>query len=264
MEEAYCNVWDGKKKDSIKSIIEDSMNRKIENKAIYITKQLKNIYPETRWNVICIFTNNYRGHDLNVHGPLLICYIKNECIIIYPRKGIHNPQDDAKESKDNQKFEEAKKLLSNKKIDFIDKLNDAEIKIKKYESIIKEQKSKLEKLVIEKELLHKTIKEKEDEIINLKNEIQQKKDHHPFIKTFYTREQMIALNFISTDSRLHYAIPCLNKDLFVDVEKKLYDKFPEYKEKNNNFLSHGNIVLRFKTVGENQLESGIPIIMQVS
>ena len=116
---------------------------------------------------------------------------------------------------------------------------------------------------MEKELLRKTIKEKEEEIINLKNELQQKKENNSFNKTFYTREQMIALNFLSTDSKLHYAIPCLNKDLFVDVEKKLYDIFPEYKEKNNNFLTQGKVVLRFKTVGENKLVSGIPIIMQV-
>ena len=93
--------------------------------------------------------------------------------------------------------------------------------------------SKLEKIIIEKELLQKTIKEKEDEINNLKNEIQLKKEDNPFNKSFYTRDDMIALNFLSTDSKLHYAIPCLNKDLFVDVEKKLYDKYPEYKEKNN-------------------------------
>ena len=132
-----------------------------------------------------------------------------------------------------------------------------------YESIIKEQKSKLEKKIIEKELLQKTIKEKEEEIINLKNELQQKKENNSFNKTFYTREQMIALNFLSTDSKLHYAIPCLNKDLFVEVEKKLYDIFNEHKEKNNNFLTQGKVVLRFKTVGENKLVSGIPIIMQV-
>jgi len=89
--------------------------------------------------------------------------------------------------------------------------------------------SKLEKIIIEKELLQKTIKEKEDEINNLKNEIQLKKEDNPFNKSFYTRDDMIALNFLSTDSKLHYAIPCLNKDLFVDVEKKLYDKYPEYK-----------------------------------
>ena len=153
--------------------------------------------------------------------------------------------------------------MSNEKSNLKDKLKEFEIKIKKYESIVIEQKSKLEKIIIEKELLQKTIKEKEDEINNLKNEIQLKKEDNPFNKSFYTRDDMIALNFLSTDSKLHYAIPCLNKDLFVDVEKKLYDKFPEYKEKNNNFLSQGKQVLRFKTVGENQLESGIPIVMQV-
>ena len=156
---------------------------------------------------------------------------------------LNDSQDDSKESKGKRKFEEDK--------------------IKKYESIIKEQKSKLDNIIMEKELLQKFMKEKEEEIIKLKNEIQQTKEGNSFNKTFYTREQMIALNFLSTDSTLHYAIPCLNKDLFVDVEKKLYDKFPEYKERNNIFLSQGKAVLRFKTVGENQLESGIPIIMQV-
>ena len=105
--------------------------------------------------------------------------------------------------------------------------------------------------------------EKEKEIYNLKKEMQQKKENNAFNKTFYTREQMIALNFESTDSRLRYAIPCLKKDLFVDVEKKLYDKFPQYKEKNNNFLVQGKTILRFKTVEENQLVSGIPIIMPI-
>ena len=241
MEEIFCNVWDEKKKNTIKNIIEDSFQENINEQAIYITKQLKKLYPETRWSVLCILINKYSGHDLNVHGPLLMCYIRNELILIYPRKGLNNPQDDSKESKDKRKFEEDQ--------------------IKKYESLIKEQKSKLDKIIMQKELLQKSLKEKE--IIDLKNEIQQKQENNSFNKTFYTREQMIALNFISTDSTLHYAIPCLNKDLFVDVEKKLYDKFPEYKERNNNFLSQGKIVLKFKTVGENQLESGIPIIMQV-
>ena len=41
-----------------------------------------------------------------MHGPLLICYIKNELILIYPRKGLNYSQDDSKESKDKRKFEE--------------------------------------------------------------------------------------------------------------------------------------------------------------
>ena len=81
--------------------------------------------------------------------------------------------------------------------------------------------------------MQKLLVEKEKDIINLKNEIQQKKENNSFNQTFYTRDQMIALNFLSSDSKLHFAIPCLKKDLIVDVEKKLYDKYPEYKEKNN-------------------------------
>ena len=76
-----------------------------------------------------------------MHGPLLICYIKNELILIYPRKGLNNSQDDSKESIDKKKFEE---------------------QIKKYESIIKEQKSKLDKIIMQNELLQKTLKEKEE------------------------------------------------------------------------------------------------------
>ena len=234
---------DEKMKDNIKKIIEDSFNENLKNstesRAFYINKQLKNIYPENRWNVISIHLNNDIGNGFSYHGQgaIFFCYIKKRGLLIYP---------------------------TIKQSEFKDKFGDYEMKIKKYESIISEQKSKLEKLICEKKFLEKTIKEKENEVINLKNEIEKKKENNSFNKTFYTREQMIALNFLSIDSKLHYAIPCLNKDLFVDVEKKLYDKFPEYKEKNNNFLSQGKQVLRFKTVGENQLESGIPIVMQVS
>ena len=264
MEEEFSLEMDEKMKNNIKNIIEDSFKENIKNKGSYIKKQLIQMYHEKRWSVILIHVGDHDGYYVNISGPILIYYYKKKCIIIYPRKGEKNPKDeDSKEFNDNSNFVEDIKSLSNEKSNFNEKLKESEIKIKKYESIIKEQKSKIEKIIIEKELLQKNIKEKEEEINNLKNEIQQKHENNSFNKTFYTRDQMIALNFISTDSTLHYAIPCLNKDLFVDVEKKLYDKYPQYKERNNNFLSQGKVVLRFKTIGENHLESGIPIIMQV-
>ena len=251
MEEKLCYDMDEKMKDNIKNIIEDSINENIkqpsESIADFIYKQLKNIYPENRWNVISLYLSYDIGDGYCYHGKgaIFFCYYKKRGIIIFPKSEKTNSKHDSIESKEQEKF------------------GDDRIKINQYESIINEQKSKLKKIIIEKEFLEKALKEKENKMINCKNEIQQKKENNPFNKTLYTREQMIALNFLSTDSKLHYAIPCLNKDLFVDVEKKLYDKYPEYKEKNNNFLSQGKVVLRFKTVEENQLESGIPIIMQV-
>ena len=109
--------------------------------------------------------------------------------------------------------------------------------------------------------LQNKIEEKEIEIRNLKNKIKEMEDNYGFNKTFYSRDQMLALNFISMDQKLHFAVPCTKKDLFVDVEKKIYDKYPEYRQTNNNFIVKGKKILKFKTIEENELESGIPIIM---
>ena len=111
--------------------------------------------------------------------------------------------------------------------------------------------------------MEKLLNEKEKDIIVLKNKIKENNINNQFNKTFYTRDQILALNFISTDQKLHYAVPCVKKDIFADVEKKLYDKYPEYLETNNTFLSQGKVLLRFKTIEENKLESGIPIVMNV-
>ena len=37
----------------------------------------------------------------------------------------------------------------------------------------------------------------------------------------------MTFNFISKDSKLHFAVPCLDYNTFAEVEEKLYQKFPE-------------------------------------
>ena len=125
-------------------------------------------------------------------------------------------------------------------------------KLKEAEKMINEYKLKIEELNSKLELSKK---------INLNIQFQNNKDNDSFNQTFYKRDQMIALNFISSDQKLHFAIPCVTKDLFVDVEKKLYEQFPEYKETNNNFLVDAKMILRFKSIEENKLKSGIPIMI---
>lgn len=105
------------------------------------------------------------------------------------------------------------------------------------------------------------IDDKKKEIENLKKELKDTNNDKQFMESFYPREQMMALNFLSTDQKVHYAISCVGKDLFVDIEKKFYEKYPKYKEKNHNFVVQGKTILRFKTIKENELESGIPIVM---
>jgi hypothetical protein len=76
-------------------------------------------------------------------------------------------------------------------------------------------------------------------------------------------DQIMAVNFISSDSKIHYAVPCINNNTFAEIEEKLYQQFPEYRETNNMFLANGREVLRFKTIGENNIGNGLPVTLVV-
>ena len=45
------------------------------------------------------------------------------------------------------------------------------------------------------------------------------------------------------------------------IEEKLYEEYPEYKETENYFIHSGNLIKRFKTIEENNIKSGKPIIL---
>ena len=71
----------------------------------------------------------------------------------------------------------------------------------------------------------------------------------------------MCINFISSDHKIHFAVPCTGDDVFAEIEEKLYKKYPEYRETNNIFLFEGRQVLRFKTIKENHLESGLLVTL---
>ena len=74
---------------------------------------------------------------------------------------------------------------------------------------------------------------------------------------------MMCVNFISGDQQVHFAVPCLKQNTFAEVEEKLYQQFPAYRETNNNFIANGNLVLRFKTIEENKIGNGKPVTLIV-
>ena len=74
---------------------------------------------------------------------------------------------------------------------------------------------------------------------------------------------VMCVNFISGDQQIHYAITCLRSNIFAEVEEKLYQKFPVYRNTNNNFIANGKKVLRFKTIEENNIGNGKPVTLIV-
>ena len=69
------------------------------------------------------------------------------------------------------------------------------------------------------------------------------------------------VNFITTDSSLFYGVACNGNSTFAEVEEKLYKEYPEYRETNNTFLANGTEILRFKTINENKIGTGKPVML---
>ena len=159
------------------------------------------------------------------------------------------------------------------------------VDIKKYENEINELKDKLNKA-------NKIIDKQKVEIQDLKNQLNSFKnidlnkinilqnevnDKNNQLNQLRQQLQNINLNtnqnnqniffankcvtFITQDSSLFYAIPCNGNSTFSEVEEKLYKEYPEYRETNNTFLANGIEILRFKTINDNKIGTGKPVIL---
>ena len=178
-------------------------------------------------------------------------------------------------------------------LDFIEKNNSGKniqntnVNTNLYENEIKELKEKLNKAnkIIERQTLE--IQElnnqinklrnidNNNQINNLKNEINIKNNqinelkqkleninlNNNGINEQINKKDIKVVNFITTDQSLFYAIPCSGNDTFAEIEEKLYKEYSEYRETNNTFLANGKEILRFKTINENKIGTGKPIIL---
>ena len=116
----------------------------------------------------------------------------------------------------------------------------------------------------------------QDQINDLQNIINQKNlelndlrakiinnNPNPIAQNKFYFNEMMCVNFISMDQNVHYAVPCIKTNTFAEVEEKLYQQYPRYRETNNNFIANGIIVLRFKTIAENKIGNGLPVTLVV-
>ena len=107
--------------------------------------------------------------------------------------------------------------------------------------------------------------QKDLELNNLRNQLNNNVNNVNNLpnKVNINYDEMMCINFISTDQNLHFAVACIKTDVFAHIEEKLYKKFPKYKETNNTFIANGTTVLRFKTIAENKLVDGLPVTLVV-
>lgn len=113
-----------------------------------------------------------------------------------------------------------------------------------------------DKLLIE--FLKKDNEKKDEEIHFLKENNQNSKE-----KKFISLDQMTCIYFTSIDQRINFPIPCIKSDVFAEIEEKLYQEYPQYRETNNYFVVNGTQILRFKTVEENKISNNMPVMLIV-
>ena len=75
------------------------------------------------------------------------------------------------------------------------------------------------------------------------------------------KNDIINVKFISSNQDIDYSIICSKSQYFYEIEAKLYEKYPIYRETNNYFLFGGKNILRFKTIEQNGIEDGMPLTL---
>ena len=172
--------------------------------------------------------------------------------------------------------DEKRKLIEKEKnsMNEINKIKEELEKYKNENKKLKEDLAKANKII---ESLKKNQKENsnikilQDENKNLKskldlkeNEINQMKlklKNNNKCKPLYQLDDIMVINFISTDSSIHEGIKCVETDTFAEVEEKLYQIYDNFRDTNNMFTINGRPILRFRNLKENKIKDGDKVLL---
>ena len=107
------------------------------------------------------------------------------------------------------------------------------------------------------------IKIENSQIKNSINEIKNLKINNNINLEDIIRDELISIQFKTKDQKVDLFLTCKNTDIFIKIEEKLYDKYPEYKEYNTYFTVNGRSVKRFKTIQENNIKNFDNIFLEI-
>ena len=131
-----------------------------------------------------------------------------------------------------------------------------------------EEKNKNSKLINENKILKKQISALNDKIKKLE-EMQINQDKLKFNKfnksikqndflvhKMKPSEQLLNIKFITsgTNGLISYQLICKNTELFVRLEERFYNDFPQFKEYDLFFKNNNKKIKRFKTLEENNIK----------
>ena len=215
---------------------------------------------------MCIFEYFFNFIECNIIIYYILKYSSKTFTSFIPNyknnSQINNNQIITKNNKSLNKNENNKNLQ-----------NNYEIQIIELKRQLNEEKNKNQKLMEENNNLKKKIEKYEITIKSLKDEINKKnieiekynldKQSEDYITSLKPGEKIMCINFVSmgTNDIGHYALACKNTDLFVRLEERLYNDFPQFKNYETYFEVNTRRIKRFKTLEENNIKNKNKISM---
>ena len=171
----------------------------------------------------------------------------------------------------DEKIKELEKLLNeekNKNKELNLKINDLEFMLKEalnknteLNQKIKNLKEHKKDIIFNNNLISE---QKLTEIINKNkieiNELKAKLKRYPF--ELLDGEKMISIIFNSVKQDINYSVICKNTDLFVNIELKLYEEYPQYSEVENFFTTNGFRINKYKSLEVNKIKNNSVIMLQ--
>ena len=162
----------------------------------------------------------------------------------------------------NEDINELKKLNLNlrKEIENLkDKLNEEKDKNQKLNLKLEEltnilNREKKNYLSIQKEMNEKVI-----ELENYSKKIEKLQSIFPF--KISEDDKIISIIIMTSDENIHYSMICKSKEMFIDLEKRLYINYPEYKETKNYYYANGHKINVNKTLEDNKIKDNEIIII---
>ena len=149
------------------------------------------------------------------------------------------------------------------------------IEIKDLKRQLKEEKDKNLKLINENNILKNTIHNLNKELaqikgikqkmendlvqkdIKIQKLLSQKSNDYFDISSLKSNDKIIGVNFVSMgiNDIGHYNLVCKTRDLFVKLEERLYNDFPQFKNYETYFEVNGKRIKRFQTLEQNKIKN---------
>jgi len=106
-------------------------------------------------------------------------------------------------------------------------------------------------------------KEMSEKIIELEKDYNKKLEKLQSIFPFKISEddKIISIIFVTYDEKIHYSMICKSTEMLIDLEKRLYIKYPEYKETKNYYYANGHKINSNKTLEDNKIKDNEIIII---